>query len=312
MKYIIIALLLSFAALNDAAAQQSAVKFALTPFDGVLQKAASTGKPIFVYFGHEGCGCCMRTEREALADLAIGRFVNDNFIPWMVESDNEEGVQFAERWKITQHPTFMILDDHGRMLHKFVGKCGSEGFLSQLRIGLDPARGLGALQHQYADGRRDPEFLRMYIGRLREAGDLTAELINEYLATQDYKDLARYENIQYIYDYAVFNYKPSFTIDSNPFQFMLRNQALFAKYFDPEQVETRIVMTAYASAMAAANVQDSDLFHRSVDILQKFDQSKAYQLADNDGRISCVLKKPRLVRAAEINYYGKYNLGVGH
>ena len=152
---------------------------------------------------------------------------------------------------------------------------------------------------------RDPEFLRLYITRLEDAGELTDVEINAYLDTQEYRDMMKQENLVFIYEYALYNLKPSFELDSDAYRFLIRNREPFSQFYDRDQVEVRIVMTAYTTALRAAEQRDSDAFHRSLEILRSFDKSHSYHLEDADGNITATLNGQNLVHTAEIKYYGK-------
>ena len=297
-------LLLLFAA-TTAFAQPSTIDFLDIDFEAALQQAKEEGKPLFLYIGQQGCGPCIQMEQTVFSQPAVAHYINDKFISLSARSGSETGKRFVNRKNHVGHPLCVVLDGNGNVQHQFAGVFSVDAFMYQAKVSCCSMNNLKYCRDQYRDGNRDPEFLRLYITRLEDAGELTDIEINAYLDTQKYRDLMKQENLVFIYEYALHNLKPSFDIDSDAYKFLIRNRELFAQFYDRDQVKVRIVMTAYTTALRAAEQRDSDAFHRSLEILRSFDKSNSYQLEDSDGNVTASLNGQNLVHTAEIKYYGK-------
>ncbi len=300
----IILLLLLFAA-TATFAQPPAIHFLDIDYETALQQAKEEGKPLFLYIGQKGCGPCIQMEQTVFSQPAVAHYINNKFVALSAYSDSETGQRFVKRKNHIGYPLCVVLDGNGDVQHQFAGVFSIDAFMYQAKVSCCSKNNLKYCKDQYRDGNRDPEFLRRYITRLEDAGELTDIEINAYLDTQEYRNLMKQENLVFIYEYALYNLKPSFDIDSDAYRFLIRNRELFAQFYDRDQVEVRIVMTAYTTALRAAEQRDSDVFHRSLEILRSFDKSHSYQLEDSDGNVMASLNGQNLVHTAEIKYYGK-------
>lgn len=304
MKSIATLLLLTYLA-APVVAQQSAIQFSTLTYSEALEQAREVQRPVFIYIGHEGCAACLKMEKLVFSDLAVARMVNDNYVSVSVDPNSSFGREISDWFSVDNHPAFVVIGLDESVRHKFVGTYTSEGFMQQLRLGLNDERCLEEFKKRYAEGDRDPQFLLTYLSRMRDAGELTTDMVREYLGHLEYRDFNKPENMQFIYEYSMYNLRPTLNLNDSAFKFLVRNRQLFAKYYNPEQITTRIVLTAYAAAMEAAERQDFSAHQRALALLRTFDKGEGYELLDKDGTLQGRIAPKQLALTAEITYYYK-------
>ncbi len=100
---------------------------------------------------------------------------------------------------------------------------------------------------EYKDGNRKPEFMFQYTYILDRQGDLdSGAVVGEYLATQSNKELMTAKNIGYIYDFLFYDNIFYIGHNSNAFRLMYDNKKDFARYFNMNQIDARIILTLYS------------------------------------------------------------------
>ncbi|QKT03241.1 thioredoxin family protein [Ectothiorhodospiraceae bacterium 2226] len=99
--------------------------------EGVRQ-AQAEDKPIFLYFGREGCGWCDKTNKETFSDAALRERYTENYV--LVYVDAESGrrltlptgeriteMELGVRLRVFATPVFAYLDSQGERLYSAPG-----------------------------------------------------------------------------------------------------------------------------------------------------------------------------------------------
>ncbi|SFT39865.1 Thioredoxin-related protein [Lishizhenia tianjinensis] len=302
---LITTLLCLFTLINSSKASDSTIIFRDIPYSSVFEVAKQENKPVLLYFHFNGCGGCINMEKNVFVDSAVANFYNKNFICFEVNTREGEGIETNKIYGIQMHPTFLFLDKTGEDVHKIVGSFSPVQFIQEAKNALEQKNTLNSYIEQYQQGNRDPKFLLDYCYRLQDAYEIDSLHIVEYINTQSKADLAQEHNIKFIYEFAIYHYDIFMPYDSEAFQFMLQNQDLFAKYFDPEQVETRIVWILSSAIYEAIENQDEKRFNMLMEKRSPYDTGKTYLFKEMDGRTTGIMTSKSLALTSLMLYYKK-------
>lgn len=206
-KLLVIALMLPF--LSKA---QEGVNFEKTlSWQQVQAKAKAEHKYIFMDCFTTWCGPCRYMSSTIFPQKVVADMMNAKFINVAVQldttgADNEQvkswyqaGHDIANQYQVRAYPTYLIFDENGKAVHRFVGASQTgEDFVMKLNKSLDPITQYYTLIDKYKAGNKDPEFLRSVAYAAQDAYDLKQanEISDAYLATQ--QNLYTKENIEFI------------------------------------------------------------------------------------------------------------------
>lgn len=126
-------ILLFFSFCQMAFAQNMAItSFYEGPFEDVTHEAQRLKKPIFIDFTSTTCKHCLKMEKEAFSNLSLANHLNDNFIAYKVDLEDEEGKKIAKLYGVTEFPTYIILDSKTQKLGSIKGFYMANQFKKEL------------------------------------------------------------------------------------------------------------------------------------------------------------------------------------
>ena len=289
----------------NAAASDTTIVFRQIAYSGATELAKKEHKDLLSYFHFDGCGACLEMEKTVFKNQNVADFFNSNFICFEVNIRKDEGIETNKIYNIQLCPTFLFIDENGNILHKLVGTFSPEDFIAQAKNALNPLKTLLYFKQQYKEGRRDAGFLFDYCYKLRDAYELDSLVINEYLKTQDEKDLQMEQNIKFIYEFAIHSFKITCPYNSPAFDFMINNRDRFYKFFDKDQVDCRIVWIIYDFVEEAIQKQDAIAFDKAIESLKPYDKGQTFTFREVDGRVTGMITSKYLVLSAKVGYYEK-------
>jgi thioredoxin-related protein len=127
-------------------------------FKSALTEIKGTGKLLFMFFHHPKCGGCKKTMETTFKDKGIVDLIECNFIPLTYPVTEEQGL--TTKYQVEWTPTFILADENGNVLERWVGYLPPEDFISQLYL----SEGLS-------------EF---HMERYKKAGDLFGLIVKDY------------------------------------------------------------------------------------------------------------------------------------
>ncbi|TNE56480.1 MAG: thioredoxin [Bacteroidetes bacterium] len=219
------------------------------------EKAKAEQKLIFVDAFASWCGPCKRMAREVFPDAAVGDYFNANFINLKIDMEKPENREFASQYPVRAYPTLMVLDAEGKVVLKQVGAMNTDGLVAFGQKAFGTQDNSKDFEQEYADGKRDPEFLLEYVRALNRANKPSLRITNEYLNTQDNFDTPI--NRKFILEGAV-------EADSRVFDLLLANQQKIAIQEGPEAVKSRISMACKNTLKKAIEFRSENLLEESI------------------------------------------------
>jgi len=120
-----------------AKASNAGIKFTHEKqFERVLEKAKAENKLVFLDFYADWCTPCKMMDKEVFSDKAIGDFFNKNFINIKVDGEKDNGPDLSAILGVRAFPTFIFLDDIGRIVEKREGSLWHEDLMNMAQNAL--------------------------------------------------------------------------------------------------------------------------------------------------------------------------------
>lgn len=94
-----------------------------------IAKAKTENKLIFVDCYTQWCGPCQRMSQEVFSQRKVGEIMNSNFVNLKIDMESLYGISFATRWKVEAYPTFIIFNNHGEEIDRFMGWKSADEFI---------------------------------------------------------------------------------------------------------------------------------------------------------------------------------------
>ena len=132
MKYLLIILLFSLTSCGgskDVSDRQSnfgksnyEVDFLKTSdLYAVLDRAERENKLVYIDIGTKWCLPCQMMKEDVYTDKAMGKYMNDNFISYLVDAEKANGPNMTVIFDVEAFPTLLFLDSKGKVLERKVG-----------------------------------------------------------------------------------------------------------------------------------------------------------------------------------------------
>lgn len=224
-------------------------------WQAVLDKAKKENKIVFVDAYTAWCGPCKRMAKDIFPQKAVGDVYNASFVNVKMDMEKGEGPEVSQRYGVRAYPTYIFVDGNGDLVHRGLGAMPMDKFIAVGKAATNPETQFFALKKKYENGDKSPVFLRNFAITCSDAEEksLTDEVANAYLKTQ--KDLSTDENVDFVYRFAK-------KLDSDAFQYWLKNRGVFEKKFGKLQAETDLderLITAVGKPFFNAQKKEVDM-----------------------------------------------------
>ncbi len=280
-----IPIFIMFLFFKSALAQyDTAIHFNKYAFADIFEKSKETHKPIMLYFHIDRCGACVQLERGAFSQKDIYSYINSKLIVYNINTQKGEGIEINKRFNIVINPTVLFLNHLGYVIDRVEGYQGIYHLYEHLKRAVDKMERYYKANMEYISGNRKPDFLYKYSYILDEQGDLgSGKVVEEYLATQSNDDLLLEKNIAYIYDFLFYNNVFYIKPNSSAFRLMYYNKNAFAKYFNVNQIDARIILTLYYEIQRSGKNDGKD-FEELYQLIKVYHGRKNISIEEPDER----------------------------
>lgn len=232
------------------------------PFSEILQQAKAENKLVFMDCYTSWCGPCKRLAAMVFPDSSVGEFYNATFVNTKYDMEKGEGIELARKHQIRAYPTLLWLDGDGNVKHKIVGGLDVAGLIQNGRKAIDPTPGiLNGMKKQYAEGKREVDFVCDYLNTLNNAGEKYEEVFNEYLNTITAKQLADPK-----YSKVIFNLTKD--IKSPGLSYLMKNRDYYTHLMGVATFNKKINQIAAKAVSEAPRADDKNLFTGAIELLK--------------------------------------------
>lgn len=169
----------------------------VTNWNDVIALAKKENKLVFVDCYTTWCGPCKYVSSKVFPLKNVGDFYNKNFVCVglqidQTKKDNEDVVatravakQIEKEYKIEAYPTFLIFDNSGKLVHKFVGAGDDKMMIESAQAALTPAGQYYTLLAEFNAGKRDGAFITNLCKAAKAAGEKTDDFIKAFVTSQE-------------------------------------------------------------------------------------------------------------------------------
>ncbi|MDP1725952.1 MAG: thioredoxin fold domain-containing protein [Bacteroidota bacterium] len=298
-------LMLLFIWSTTAFASDTTIAFNKIEYTKVFEIAKREHKAVMLYFHFDGCGACLKMEKTAFKDKQVYDFYNSKFINFEINTKKETGIELNRIYNVRLFPSFIFFDNSGKELHKIVGVFTPEDFFKQAKNALYTNKTLSNYKDLYNKGNRDANFLFEYAYMLRDASELDSTVANEYLSSVNPTEFRQEKNIRFIFEFSVHKFKIFIPFQTTAFTFLVKNKVIFYKYFEKDQVNTRIVWILKYAIYKAIDEKDDSTFNTAIEMLKEYDTGVQYIFKEMDGRLTGVIGSKNLVLSSLLAFYDK-------
>lgn len=282
--------------------QNAGIIFSKLEYEEVFQKAPREKKGIMLYFHFDGCGACTKMEKTVFANNEVRDYINRNFICYEVNTRKGKGIEINKGFNVELHPTFIFYDTSGIQTHKIVGVFSPSEFMNHAQISLNSSKTLLLAKSEYKKGNRESNFVREYIYLLRDASELDSTTVITYFRNLRQEQLKKEENIKLLYEFCVHRSNAYIKYGTATFDFIVSNKTLFEKYFENEQIETRIVWICHQELYEAIAQNNKVRFETILELLKTYQRDKNYYFKEIDGRVTGVISAKYMILQAKMDY----------
>ncbi len=99
----------------------------------LYKRAKSEEKLIFMDLYATWCPPCKAMERDVFSRKDVGDYMNENFVNVKYNIDESIGREFADQYKVTSIPTYLIFTGDGKLVGRMTGGMTSDTFLFRMR-----------------------------------------------------------------------------------------------------------------------------------------------------------------------------------
>ena len=217
-------------------AQNRKIAFEKSTLQEALNKASSVGKLVFVDCYTEYCGPCKTMDALVFTLDSVADFFNSTFVNVKLDMLSEDGKQYADKYKIGAYPSFLLLDNKGEIVYKFVGGKTADVFMAEIKKGMKPDNRVALMNETYASGKYSNDFLREYLQlklKLLEKGE-SLRIGKEYFDRLSPEERVKPEN------WFLFEDRVLGGVNSSNMRYLLEHWQEFVKECGEEKVFDRI------------------------------------------------------------------------
>jgi len=254
-----------------------------------LSLAKSQDKLLLILFHFDGCGICKYMEKTVYNEKIVADFYNESFICIGINTSTKYGRELKQKYAINSQPAHLFFDPHGKLVHKIVGLYNAAEFTIEGEVALN-RQGLVYYQNLYLNRKKDPDFLLNFVYKLHNANELDSVVVNEYLNTQSNRQLIEEENIRFIYNFAFYEFRPLVPFHKPAIQYLFHKKEEFYNYFDPQQVDVRILWLSKKYIENAIQTENKQLFEQVLPHTIDFDNGITYLFKNINGKTSGAIK----------------------
>ncbi|GAB3038930.1 hypothetical protein GCM10027185_47200 [Spirosoma pulveris] len=167
----------------------------------VLAEAQRQNKPVFLDVYTTWCPPCKRMAIEAFPNPKVGARYNVHFINYQLDAETGEGIAIARQYLVASYPTSLFIAPNGDLIHRAVGYGGINAMLVQAdhvlslpRLKPTVAKGDKA----YAEGKRDPGFLKKYLQTRQALNRPTSDVLDAYLDALPESERTAAETVRFV------------------------------------------------------------------------------------------------------------------
>jgi thioredoxin 1 len=97
------------------------IEFSKKNWTGILAEAKQSKKLIFLDIYATWCGPCKKLKRTTFASNKVAPYFNSNFINVTLDGEQGEGLELAEKFRVSAYPSLYFVNGNGQLVASTVG-----------------------------------------------------------------------------------------------------------------------------------------------------------------------------------------------
>ena len=209
------------------------VNFIKADWSNLKAKAKAEKKLIFIDAYTDWCGWCKVMDKETFADKQVADLMNRSFVATKLEMEKDVlGSKLSRKYIITSFPSFLILDEEGKLLHIIKGYQKPKDFIQTLEQKFAQKEGVDRLGYNHAN--LDLVYPDCYVSAFAENGKRkfpTDSILHRYLDKQ--KDFFTEINANVMFRF-------SHQLNDKYLSLLVSNESKYAQLFGAEEISDAI------------------------------------------------------------------------
>jgi len=174
MRYLFLLLLITW--ISGFLPAQASLQFEAKSWEEAKMMASELNRPIFIDAYASWCGPCKMMDRQVFTSKKIKDYFEREFVNLKLDMEQGKGRELSRTWRIRAYPTLLFASANGEILSSTIGYQNVDQLLRLGRSALQLYEaGDRTMAQRFADGERDPAFLRKYARILTATRDPRAE-----------------------------------------------------------------------------------------------------------------------------------------
>lgn len=136
-------------------AQNREINFVTASLKEAFKLAKEQHKMIFTDCYTSWCVPCKGMDKLVFNQDSVADFFNSHFINVKMDMEKGEGPEAIKAYSVGAFPTYLLFDEQGRQIYKFVGGMSPTEFMAKIRSGMNPENEIAKREARYAAGERD-------------------------------------------------------------------------------------------------------------------------------------------------------------
>ncbi|MCD0489196.1 DUF255 domain-containing protein [Pedobacter sp. MC2016-14] len=163
-------------------AQNRSINFNTTSLQEAFKLAKAQHKMIFTDCYTEWCVPCKGMEKLVFTQDSVADFFNSHFINVKMDMEKGEGPAAIKTYTVGAFPTYLLFDENGKQVYKFVGGMSATEFMAKIKLGMKVDNEESRMLARYAAGERQPDLMReLILLKIRQMEIGVAKKLNDEL-----------------------------------------------------------------------------------------------------------------------------------
>jgi hypothetical protein len=301
--------------------QAQTIRFEKESLKVVFAKAKQQGKPVFLLLSSPPPSASLSPEmrklrtESGLTAPAVATALNTGFLNKELAFGSAESAAVVRKYTVSQWPTYLYFSPDGNLLYRSLASSSNpERYLKDLRAVQEAqasSQSLSAFQTRFEQGNRSADFLKQYISKQRELGQLVEpELLDAYVQQLPVSAFSRADDVLFILENGP-------VVGSRAQQLTRLNQKLYDSLYrvlpsaQRKAINNRIISNTMTQAIAT---KDRNLASRGAEFARgswsnNYQQgSNAYET--NMMRFLSAIKDTAGYLHMAVSYYDRKNASV--
>ena len=226
------------------------IEFEKGEWEEVLQKAKESDKLMFVDSYTTWCGPCKKLSKNVFPNADVGKFFNENFVNLKLNMEQENGMSFGRKYRVTAYPTMFFISGSGDVVYKITGYRNAEKLINEAKTALSRYDRSDDFAKSYEEGERGVDFMIKYVNELNKTNKESLKISNTYI--KENLNLSREDKARFLFAAATES-------DSKLFEEMLKYDDYLITTYGQEKWNEKILSACSKTVDSAIEYEYPEL-----------------------------------------------------